>query len=183
MTMQFKESYQHSWIATIDDDLNPIYMFDLLKSEPINRPFKYKLFVTTSINKIKNLHFIHNNMLGDIPIVSPDLNKVFIENSNVQSIGVVIHCKDGIIDNYSIINTLQSFRIIDQDKSEKIHLTGNSNEYFISEISPCENISNKFIVGRDIENRTKLFYSENLVHKIKTEKLDKYVLFTELNAN
>ena len=74
MTMQFKESYRHSWIETVADDVQSICMFDLLKSEPIISPYQYNLFIKASVDKIRKLHFIHNKLLGDIIIASPILN-------------------------------------------------------------------------------------------------------------
>nr|WP_314272488.1 hypothetical protein [uncultured Kingella sp.] len=180
MTMQFKESYRHSWIATVADDIQSICMFDLLKSEPIIFPCQYNLFIEISVDKIRKLHFIHNNLLGDIIIASPVINNLLVEYTNVQPIGVTLFCKDGVIEDYSIINTLQAYKLIDLEKSKKIYLTKDSHEYFISDEYPCTNIPNEFIIGRDIENRTRLFYSEFLVEKIKARKLDKYIYFNEL---
>lgn len=178
--MQFKESYRHSWIATVADDIQSICMFDLLKSEPIIFPCQYNLFIEISVDKIRKLHFIHNNLLGDIIIASPVINNLLVEYTNVQPIGVTLFCKDGVIEDYSIINTLQAYKLIDLEKSKKIYLTKDSHEYFISDEYPCTNIPNEFIIGRDIENRTRLFYSEFLVEKIKARKLDKYIYFNEL---
>lgn len=119
-------------------------------------------------------------MLGDIIIASPVLNNFLVEHANVQSIGVTLFCKDGFIEDYSIINTLQTCKLIDLEKSKKIYLTEDSHEYFTSDVYPCTNIPNEFIIGRDIENRTRLFYSEFLVEEIKARKLDKYIYFNEL---
>ena len=180
MTMQFNESYRHSWIETVADDVQSICMFDLLKSEPIISPYQYNLFIKASVDKIRKLHFIHNNLLGDIIIASPVINNFLVEYANVQSIGATLFCKDGVIEDYSIINTLQTYKLIDLEKPKKIYLTKDSHEYFISDVYPCANIPNEFIMGRDIENRTRLFYSEFLVEKIKARKLDKCIYFNEL---
>ena len=178
--MQFKESYRHGWIATVADDVQSICMFDLLKSKTIMFPCQYNLFIEAPVDKIRKLHFIHNNMLGDIIIASPILNNFLIEYANVQPIGATLFCKDGVIEDYSIINTLKTYKLINLEKSKKIYLTKDSHEYFISDVYPCTNIPNEFIMGRDIENRTRLFYSEFLVEEIKARKLDKYIYFNEL---
>ena len=91
--MQFKESYRHSWIATVADDVQSICMFDLLKSEPIISPYQYNLFIKASVDKIRKLHFIHNDLLGDIIIASPVINNFLVEYANVQSIGATLFCK------------------------------------------------------------------------------------------
>ena len=79
-------------------------MFDLLKSEPIISPYQYNLFIKASVDKIRKLHFIHNDLLGDIIISSPVINNFLVEYANVQSIGATLFCKDGVIEDYSIIS-------------------------------------------------------------------------------
>jgi len=69
--MKFKNSYRHSQIATMPDGLSAANMLNLIKSQRIKGDFVYDLFIAAPISKVRNLHFIHNNMLRDVPVVSP----------------------------------------------------------------------------------------------------------------
>ena len=75
--MKFKNSYRQSWIATMPEGLSAANMLNLIKSQRIDDDFVYDLFISVPISKVRNLHFIHNNMLGDVAVVSPALREIF----------------------------------------------------------------------------------------------------------
>ena len=96
--MKFKNSYRQSWIATMPEGLSAANMLNLIKSQRLEDDFVYDLFIDAPISKVRNLHFIHNNMLGDIAVVSPALREIFIKYAQTQPVRLRLHCKDGTIE-------------------------------------------------------------------------------------
>ena len=177
--MKFKNSYRHSQIATMPEELSAANMLNLIKSQRIDDDFVYDLYIAAPISKVRNLHFIHNNMLGDVAVVSPALREIFIKYAQTQPVRLRLHCKDGTIEDYCMINTLQTSDVINEERSQKIYL-GEGGEYFIGDICLNSRIPEDFVLGRDTRHRTKLFYSERFAKLIKDANLDEHVVFEDL---
>ncbi len=154
-------------------------MLNLIKSQRLEDDFVYDLYVSAPISKVRNLHFIHNDMLGDVAVVSPALCEIFIKYAQTQPLRLRLRCKDGTIEDYRIINTLQTSDVINEERSQKIYLS-DGDEYFIGDICLNSRIPEDFILGRDTRHQTRLFYSERFAALIKDANLDEHVVFEDL---
>ncbi len=183
--MKFKETYLHSWIAAIDSYTGTDDLLCLTKSKAIENPAHYALSVGTTVNKIRNLPFIKNNMIGDILIASPSARDFLSSQlaDGMQVIPCTIRCRDGEVEDYSIVHTTYCERIVDEDNSEKI-FAGKSDRYFIGKLAlyeGCEVLISKSAV-RDCMNGNQLFFTEELAQDMKKNKLDKFISFAPLKS-
>lgn len=81
-------------------------------------------------------------------------------------------------EDYCIINALQTSDVINEERSQKIYLSGG--EYFIGNICLNSRIPEDFVLGRDMRHQTRLFYSERFAELIKDANLDEHVVFEDL---
>lgn len=183
MTMKFKETYPRTCTAMVDPNIDINDLLRLTQSKQIANPAPYVLSASTTVTKIRNLHFIKNNMLGDILIVSPQARERLSSQlaDSIQVLPCTIRCKNGEIKDYSIVNTLQSARIIDEESSERIPI-GNSGKWFLGALAIHKNFESpaRESAIRDRTHGNHLFFTKKLAEDLNG--LDKQIVFVQMGS-